>query len=319
MKIFGGTSGLQPGIARAAAIVAGFLLLAQLAAPQVAQATNATIEIRSMAFVPSYVTIYVGQEVTWVNRDTTEHWVSPVAGGFIASGTIPPGGTFTAVFKKAGTFEFQDSYYSIMTGAVVVKPVPPPPTPKPAPKATPRPTPRPVVQPASTPKPTPTPTASPTTSPVAAGAGASGTPGASPGSSPGASGGLAGAGPTSGSGGTSSPPGMLLPIVGILVIAALAFVGGSMFQARRRLASEPTFERLATEPPVEEPSRPTPAPPVIPEETVVTTTPQVRPTGGVPHAAWLDRAAGRRGARDGAPIRGNPTAEDDFDEDAPRY
>lgn len=301
------------GTTRAGALLAGIVLAVELAAPSVVQASGATVTI-DKNFLPSPVTIYVGQTVTWVNRDTVPHWVWPDRGGFTASGTIQPGHTFSATFREVGTFGYHDALYTFMTGSVIVK-AGAPPTPKPTPKPTPRPTPRPTAQPvaAATPKPpaatkaTPKPTrsAKPTAA-AAVGAGASGNPVASGGPSPNGSATPFGAGTTSSTGGSGSPLDTLLPIIAVLVLAALAFVGGSMFQAWRRRRAED-----ALDPP--EPVITTSAPP-IPDATVVDVPPPTRSLDNAPRAPWLDRAARQRGLRGGRPARG-----DDFDEDDRRY
>ena len=302
-----------PGGWRSGVFLAGILLAAELAAPSIAQASGATVTI-DKNFLPSPVTIYVGQTVTWVNRDTVSHWVWPDRGGFTASGTILPGHSFSATFKEVGTFGYHDALYTFMTGSVIVK-AGSPPTPKPTPKPTPRPTPRPTAQPVAqatakppaTAKTTPKPTRSPKPTAVAAvGAGASSSPGASGAPAASGPGGLAGAGTTSNTGGSGSPLDTLLPIILVLVLAALAFVGGSMFQAwRRRRAEE------ALDPP--DPVITTSAPPV-PDATVVDVPTPTRSVADEPRAPWLDRAARQRGLRGGRPARG-----DDWDEDERRY
>ena len=301
------------GATRAGVILASLVLAVEFALPAAAQASGATVTI-DKNFLPSPVTIYVGQTVTWVNKDTVSHWVWPNNGGFPASYEILPGRTYTATFKEVGTFGYHDALYNFMVGSVIVK-AGSPPTPKPTPKPTPRPTPRPTAKPiaqatatpAATTKKTPKPTASPkTAAPAAAGAGASGNPGASGAPSPSGSAGPAGAGTTSSTGGSSSPLDTLLPIIAVLVLAALAFVGGSMFQAwRRRRAEE------ALDPP--DPVITTSAPP-IPDATVVDVPPPTRSVADEPRAPWLDRAARQRGTRGGRPARG-----DDWDEDERRY
>ena len=294
-----------PGGLRAGALIAGIVLAVELAAPSAAQASGATIGIyRNFIYLPPGVTIYVGQSVTWVNHDSTEHWVSPVHGGFIASGTIPPGGSFTATFREAGTFGFQDSYYTNMTGTVTVK-TKPVSTPRATPKPTPRPTPKPAV--AATAKTTPKPVRSAKPTSVAVvGAGASASPGASGAPAASGSGGPAGAGTTSNTGSSGSPLDTLLPIIAVLVLAALAFVGGSMFQAWRRRRAEEAFD-----PP--DPVITTSAPP-IPDATVVDVPTPTRSVADEPRAPWLDRAARQRGMRGGRPASG-----DDWDEDERRY
>jgi plastocyanin len=195
-------------------------------------------------FDPSPVTITAGQTVTWVNKDTSAHWVIAERNTFPTSGSIKPGGSYRLVFRQIGTYPYQDEYGN-RSGTVIVTAAPPPtPTPKPTAKPTPRPTPRPTARPKATakptvkatPKPTKTPvvTASPTTAAVAlptpeasgppvGGAGTTTEPGGSPG--PGA------AVPVESSGDGIGGLGLILLLI---ALGGAAFVGGIWFASSRR-------------------------------------------------------------------------------------
>jgi plastocyanin len=205
-------------------------------------------------FDPSPLTITAGQTVTWVNKDTSAHWVIADRNTFPTSGSIKPGGSYRFVFRQVGTYPYQDEYGN-RSGTVIVTAAPPPtPTPKPTAKPTPRPTPRPTARPKATakptvkatPKPTPKPTkapvvtASPTTAavvlptpgasaPPVAGAGTATEPAGSPG--PGA------ATPV---GSTGDGIGSLGLVLLLIALGGAAFVGGIWF-ARRGVSESPAL------------------------------------------------------------------------------
>lgn len=226
-------------------VVALVMLAAVLAMPGEAGAAGGIVTIEHFQFAPSPVTITVGSSVTWVNRDPVDHTVSPMGGAFSGSGVLKPGGSFRAVFPKAGMFSYYDSFNNFMTGTVIVVG---------APKATARPTVRPVVTPRSvgtvrpTPMPAgtskPTPRASASAGPVrnvapsqgaGGAAGGAGSPGgaASPGGSIAPGGGSGGAGPTTGSSGSSDGLGGLGLLILVLVLVGAAFVAGLLVALRR--------------------------------------------------------------------------------------
>src|SRR5579862_924098 len=72
------------------------------------QSASGTINIRDMMFTPSQITVSKGGTVTWTNNDTTTHTVvddlSNVDGPH--SGDIPPGGSYSFTFNKAGSFQY---------------------------------------------------------------------------------------------------------------------------------------------------------------------------------------------------------------------
>ena len=90
------------------------------------------------AFTPSPKTVSLGGgasvSVRWVNLDVTggeyqsgnvtEHRIvaTDPAGAFPPSGTLGRGGTYTASFTTAGTYEYQCSIHPLMVGTIVVNP-----------------------------------------------------------------------------------------------------------------------------------------------------------------------------------------------------
>lgn len=90
-------------------------------AGQVASAN--TIEITASGFTPSPLTIKAGESVTFVNKDTAEHWpasavhpthvVYPEPGGCIGSKFdackgLPEGERFTFTFNEKGSWKYHD-------------------------------------------------------------------------------------------------------------------------------------------------------------------------------------------------------------------
>jgi plastocyanin len=185
------------------AVVAAALLLTL----RPAGAQDASVSLANFAFVPSSVTIGVGDTVTWTHNDPgVPHTVTSTDGGPLSSGTLNQGQTFAFTFDTAGTYAYTCAFHPTMTGTVVVQaaaeptPTPTPPatptglpasptptltpvpgTPSPTPTLSPTPvaeTPTPTVPPQPTPTPTmptePTPTSTPTVAPPPTGSGGAG-------------------------------------------------------------------------------------------------------------------------------------------------
>ena len=74
--------------------------------------------LTTTAFSPSPVTVAVGGSVTWTNNDNTAHTST---GGSWNSGSIAPGGKYTATFPTAGTFVYHCTIHPGMTGTVTVQ------------------------------------------------------------------------------------------------------------------------------------------------------------------------------------------------------
>jgi len=74
--------------------------------------------LTNTAFAPSPVSIAVGGSVTWTNNDNTAHTST---GSTWNSGSIAPGGKYTATFSTAGTFVYHCTIHPGMTGTVTVQ------------------------------------------------------------------------------------------------------------------------------------------------------------------------------------------------------
>lgn len=87
----------------------------------VAPPLRGQIAILSTRFLPSTVTIRVGETVTWVNRDTRTH--GPVAdNSAFSSGALSPGQRFSWTPSRAGTYPYADFLDPSLRGTIVVRP-----------------------------------------------------------------------------------------------------------------------------------------------------------------------------------------------------
>jgi YVTN family beta-propeller protein len=78
------------------------------------------IAIASFAFVPSAISIAVGQSVIWTNRDTVPHTVTSDDGTW-DSGPLQPGAVFSEKFDRPGTYAYHCSIHPFMKGTIDVK------------------------------------------------------------------------------------------------------------------------------------------------------------------------------------------------------
>jgi plastocyanin len=79
---------------------------AALAAPTPALAATKTVSITAAGFVPSRVTIAVGDTVTWTNANTVVHRV--VFDSVPCNLTVQPAGSGSCVFRAGGTHRYTD-------------------------------------------------------------------------------------------------------------------------------------------------------------------------------------------------------------------
>jgi len=83
-----------------------------------ATATNAGT-IKGFSFQPEVLKVKVGAKVTWTNDDTVAHTVTADTTSF-ASGNLQPGGSFSFMFIRPGTYAYHCSIHPSMHGSVVV-------------------------------------------------------------------------------------------------------------------------------------------------------------------------------------------------------
>ena len=84
---------------------------------KVSSANN--VKIQGDAFSPSSLTVKVGDTVTWINNDNHDHTVTSDNGTF-NSGNIANGSTFSFTFNTVGTYSYNCSIHTSMTGTIVV-------------------------------------------------------------------------------------------------------------------------------------------------------------------------------------------------------
>jgi plastocyanin len=85
-----------------------------------AAAKTVNVDISKAGFVPSAVTIDVGDAVTWTNKDTDNHQVVCKDCPF-TSPVLKPNETFSFTFAKAGKFTTEDPLNGGKKGTVTVK------------------------------------------------------------------------------------------------------------------------------------------------------------------------------------------------------
>ncbi|HET6912145.1 MAG TPA: cupredoxin domain-containing protein [Rhodanobacteraceae bacterium] len=105
-----------------------FLLLAMLALPlavapaQPAKtATAYKVEIRNFQFMPARLTVPVGAQVTWTNKDEEPHVVVSAGGQFPQSPGLDTGDSYHTTFARPGTYTYFCSIHPQMVGTIVVK------------------------------------------------------------------------------------------------------------------------------------------------------------------------------------------------------
>lgn len=109
----GAPSGSGGGQATAAPDPGG----ADPSAPAAGPAEPVAIDISAFAYVPPEVTVPVGTEVTWTNRDPTAHTAT---GDDFDTGNLSGDASASVTFDAPGTFAYQCTIHPSMQGRVVV-------------------------------------------------------------------------------------------------------------------------------------------------------------------------------------------------------
>jgi plastocyanin len=141
-----------------------------LSTPATTRGEGQLVAIGNYFFNPNYVTINVGDSVTWTNPPSngTSH-TSTSNGGQVdswSSGPIPAGSSFSYTFNIMGTFTYYCSFHGSMVGTVIVLDPTPTPTSTPTGTATRTPSRTPTGTSTSTPTPTGTATRTPSRTPT---------------------------------------------------------------------------------------------------------------------------------------------------------
>jgi plastocyanin len=85
-----------------------------------AKPTTVKIAIEGMHFSPAAAQAKEGDTVIWTNADVVAHTVTALNGTF-DSKMIAPGGTWTFVVRKKGTFDYKCAYHQPMTATLTVR------------------------------------------------------------------------------------------------------------------------------------------------------------------------------------------------------
>jgi len=113
---------LKYGIAMLISLAACLVIGPALAIPPL------PIDIKDFAFQPATATEEIGTTITWTNQDSVEHTVTfDDLSLNIDSGSIAPGGTFTATLQLAGTYKYHCTIHSFMKGTINAVPQQAPP------------------------------------------------------------------------------------------------------------------------------------------------------------------------------------------------
>jgi plastocyanin len=84
-----------------------------------ADAPTRTVTMPGKVFEPAKVDVLVGTTVTWRNDDSTNHTVT-TDDDVLASGYIPPGGSFSFAFTREGRYAYHCTIHKFMRGEVNV-------------------------------------------------------------------------------------------------------------------------------------------------------------------------------------------------------
>lgn len=86
------------------------------------QVQTSSINIQNFAFSPAKVTVKKGTKVTWTNKDSTKHDISPDDGGlsFPKSELLGQNESHSFTFTAAGTYSYHCSPHPYMKGTIEV-------------------------------------------------------------------------------------------------------------------------------------------------------------------------------------------------------
>jgi plastocyanin len=92
----------------------------QAAVPAGPPAAGAEVKIDNFSFTPATLTVAVGTEVTWTNRDDIPHTIVS-DDKTIKSKALDTDEKFTYTFTKPGTYSYFCSIHPKMKGTIVVQ------------------------------------------------------------------------------------------------------------------------------------------------------------------------------------------------------
>jgi plastocyanin len=92
----------------------------QAAVPAAPPAAGAEVKIDNFSFTPATLTVAVGTQVTWTNRDDIPHTIVSDDKTF-KSNALDTDEKFTYTFAKPGTYSYFCSIHPKMKGTIVVQ------------------------------------------------------------------------------------------------------------------------------------------------------------------------------------------------------
>jgi 3',5'-cyclic-AMP phosphodiesterase len=79
------------------------------------------VAIANFAFAPTPAEIKAGRGITWINQDDAPHVIASKDGAFTASKPLDTNERFSAVFPRAGTYDYYCAPHPHMQGRVIVQ------------------------------------------------------------------------------------------------------------------------------------------------------------------------------------------------------
>ncbi len=86
--------------------------------PVISDEAQVTVDIQGFTFGPDDLTVGVGTEIVWENRDDAPH--TATAEGAFDSGQLERGDSYSLSFDEPGTYEYICTIHPYMTATIVV-------------------------------------------------------------------------------------------------------------------------------------------------------------------------------------------------------
>ena len=106
-------------VLRLAATAAAIPITATIAKAD-GHATNHTVVIEDFAFTPANLTIKVGDTVTWINQDGTEHSAWESSNNAFDTGLLSTGQSAALTFASVGSFNYRCRPHGNMRGSITI-------------------------------------------------------------------------------------------------------------------------------------------------------------------------------------------------------
>jgi plastocyanin len=91
------------------------------AAASTGPASATEIDIDNFAFAPKVLTVPVGSNVTWWNKDDVPHKIQSADKRFDPSPLLDTKATYATRFTKAGEYRYFCSLHPVMQGTIIVQ------------------------------------------------------------------------------------------------------------------------------------------------------------------------------------------------------